>query len=85
MSEVVTTTFPPDPDHELVDHLLTYRQPTSDDVVRRMEHLRGLFIELGHEIVDQVDRSPDRTVALRELHRACMATIAALALNQPEG
>lgn len=71
----------PDPDHELVDHLLTYRRP-DEATAEVMAHLRERFISLGHEIVNGIPRCPDRTVALRSLHRACMDTIAALALNE---
>ncbi len=71
---------PLDPAHELVDHLLTHRQP-DDAPSQVMADLRAAFIDLGHAIVDDVPRCPDRTVALRSLHRACMDAIAALALN----
>jgi hypothetical protein len=69
-----------DPDHVLVDHLLAYRQPSEHDS-EVMASLRQDFLRLGHRIVDEVPRSADRTVALRDLHRATMGAIAALALN----
>jgi len=52
---------PDDPDHELVDHLLTYRQ-VRGDVADVMISLRADYIALGHRIVDEVPRTPDRTV-----------------------
>lgn len=77
-NEAVTT---PDPDHDLVDHLLVYRQ-VAGPVAETMTSLRADFIALGHRIVDEVPRTPDRTVALRKLHDACQGAITALALNQ---
>jgi hypothetical protein len=71
-----------DIDHELVDRLLTLHPPATPEVAGLMDHLRGMFITLAHEVVDEVPRSADRTIALRSLHRACMDTIAALACNQ---
>lgn len=74
---------PDDPDHELVDHLLTYQQ-VRGDVADVMASLRADYIALGHRIVDEVPRCPDRTVALRKHHDACQGAIAALALNQED-
>lgn len=73
---------PDDADHELVEHLLAYRRPQGDDVVQAMEAVREVFKAAGHLLVDRAPRTPDRTVALRSIHRACMDSIAALALNQ---
>ena len=72
---------PDDQDHELVDHLIAYRT-VSGEVAEVMTSLRADFIALGHRIVDEVSRTPDRTVALRKLHDACQCAITALALNQ---
>lgn len=71
-----------DPDHELVDRLLALHPPRSSDVAEAMDLIRGQFRNLGHTVVAFVPRTPDRTVALRSLHRACMDAIAALACNQ---
>lgn len=73
---------PDDQDHDLVEHLLAYRRPTGDEVVASMEAIREVFKAAGHLVVDRAPRSADRTVALRSIHRACMDSIAALALNQ---
>ena len=66
--------------HDLVDHLITYRQPAAG-VGEVMSSLRGDFLALGHRIVDETPAGPDQTVAIRKLHEAAMATIANLALN----
>jgi uncharacterized membrane protein len=50
--------------------------------VASFEAIRAAFLDVGHLVVDRVPRTPDRTVALRKIHEACMASIAALALNQ---
>lgn len=71
-------------DHDLVDRLLTLHPPANGDVAAAMDDLRQRFINLGHAVVDRVPRTPDRTVALRKIHEACMATIAAIACNQEE-
>lgn len=73
-----------DQDHELVDRLIAHHPPAAPEVVNTMESLRGGFRSLAHEVVDAVPRTPDRTVALRSIHRACMDTIAALACNQDD-
>lgn len=79
---MATTDTTPDPDHELVDRLLTVHPPADSDVAERMDAIRGNFIDRGHTVVALVPRTPDRTIALRSIHRACMDTIAALACNQ---
>lgn len=75
---------PGDQDHDLVEHLISYRAPTGDEVTATFEAIRSAFKMAGHLVVDRVPRTPDRTVALRKIHEACMASIAALALNQEE-
>ena len=72
----------PDPDHRLVDHLISHQPPTSDAVVEAFGDIREAFRVVGHLIVSKVPRTPDRAVAIRSIHRACMDSIAALALNQ---
>lgn len=71
-----------DQDHELVDRLLSLHPPRTSGVAETMDALRSGFVALAHEVVDSVPRTPDRTIALRSIHRACMDTIAALACNQ---
>jgi hypothetical protein len=71
-----------DPDHELVERLLTVHPPVSPHAAALMDALRADFKSLAHDIVNEVPRTPDRTIALRSLHRACMDTIVALACNQ---
>lgn len=66
----------------MVDRLLTLHPPQSANVAANMDDLRGKFIDLAHTVVDRVPRTPDRTIALRSIHRACMDTIAAVACNQ---
>lgn len=82
----MTTVYahPEDQDHELVEHLIAHRPPLSDDVVAGFEAIREVFRTAGHLVVDAAPRTADRTVALRKIHEACMASIAALALNQEE-
>jgi hypothetical protein len=71
-----------DTDHEMVDRLLTLHPPKDAAVAEAMDDLRERFVALGHAVVDAVPRTPDRTIALRSIHRACMDTIAAVACNQ---
>lgn len=80
--DMTMTTPDADPDHDLVDRLLTLHPPADSDVAEKMDTIRGNFIDLGHTVVALVPRTPDRTVALRSIHRACMDSIAALACNQ---
>lgn len=77
-------TKPDDQDHELVDHLISHQPPLSDDVIAAFQAMREVFGHAGHLVVDLCPRTPDRTVALRKIHEACMASIASLALNQEE-
>lgn len=73
---------PEDPDHEMVDRLLTLHPPVDEHVALQMDATRQQFIDLAHGVVGTVPRTPDRTIALRSIHRACMDTIAAIACNQ---
>jgi len=84
--EPTMTTYakPDDQDHDLVEHLIAYRAPSDPETVASFETIREVFKAAGHIVVDRVPRTPDRTVALRKIHEACMASIAALALNQEE-
>ncbi len=75
---------PDDQDHELVDRLLTLHPPVDDQVAMTMDLIRASFTTLAHHVVDVVPRTPDRTIALRSIHRACMDTIAAVACNQDQ-
>lgn len=81
----MTTAIPPqDPDFELVDRLFTLHPPSTPEIAGQMDSLRREFRILARYVVDAVPRTPDRTVALRSLHRACMDAMAAVACNQPE-
>ena len=82
MSTFTTDHQAVDPDHELVDRLLRLHPPATPEIGETMDAVRGNFIDLGHTVVALVPRTPDRTVALRKIHEACMATIAAIACNQ---
>jgi len=73
-----------DPDHELVDRLLTLHPPRDPGIALTMDDLRDQFRALAHSVVERIPRTPDRTIALRSIHRACMDTIAALACNQDQ-
>lgn len=77
-------TKPDDPDHDLVEHLISYRSPSGDEVTATFEAIRGVFKAAGHLLVERAPRTPDRTVALRKVHEACMASIACVALNQED-
>lgn len=71
-----------DLDHELVDRLLNPDAPRDSEVGALMDDVRARFLALGHHVVNHVPRTPDRTIALRSIHRACMDSIAAIACNQ---
>lgn len=71
-------------DHALVDHLISYQPPRSDEIVAGLEQIREALRHVGHLVVSLAPRTPDRTVALRKIHDACMSSIAALVLNQEE-
>lgn len=73
---------PDDPDHELVDRLLTLHPPATPAVGALMDHLRAQFLDLAHLVVAEVPRTPDRTIAIRAIHHACVDSIASLACNQ---
>lgn len=84
MSEHATQTdqTPDDRDHDLVDHLISYKRLDPDsDAATQAEAIRELFKQAGHMLVDNAKRTPDRTIAIRDIHRACMSSIAALVLN----
>lgn len=71
-----------DPDHDLVEHLISYKKLDPDSPeAEACETLRDYFRGAGHCLVSNAKRTPDRTVAIREIHRACMTAIAALVLN----
>ena len=78
----MSDTTPPVIDHDLVNRLFTLHPPKSISVEANMDMFREKFIDLGHEIVTHIPRTPDRTIAIRSLHRACMDVIAAIACNQ---
>lgn len=80
----MTYTNPDDQDHELVDHLISYAAPKAPGVGEMLDEMRTEFRAIGHALVDRAPRTPDRTVALRKIHEACMAAIAAVVLNQEE-
>jgi hypothetical protein len=71
-----------DPDHELVERLQTLHPPRDADIAARMDEIRAAYKRVEHLVVDLVPRTPDRTVAIRDTHRAGMAAIASLACNQ---
>jgi hypothetical protein len=69
-------------DHALVDHLISYVAPKAPGVGELLDVMREEFRAVGHHLVERAPRTPDRTVALRKIHEACMASIAAVVLNQ---
>jgi hypothetical protein len=71
-----------DPDYALVDRLFTLHPPASAEAGLVMDDIRFRYMSLANEIVGRVPRTPDRAIALRSLHRACMDAIAAIACNQ---
>lgn len=81
MSDLVP---PADPDYELVDRLFVLHPPATTDVAHLMDDVRYRYIHLANDAVRLVPRTPDRTIALRSLHRACMDMIAAIACNQEQ-
>lgn len=66
----------------LVNRLLRLHPPKDSDVADAMDAVRGNFIDLGHTVVHFTPEGPDQTLAIRKLHEACMAAIAAIACNQ---
>jgi hypothetical protein len=69
-------------DHELVDHLVSYKRlDPGSDVAGDCEELREAFKRAGHLLVNVAPRTLDRTVAIRKIHEAAMASIASLVLN----
>lgn len=75
----------PNRGHGLVDRLLTLHPPEGRDTADLMDATRARFIDLGHTIVNTTPEGPDQTIAIRKLHEACMAAIAAIACNQDDG
>jgi hypothetical protein len=73
-----------DPDIALVAHLIDYQAPKNEDVIAQIQVLRKAFKKAAHLLIDFAPRTPDRTVAIRKIHDACQASIAALVLNQEE-
>lgn len=71
-----------DPDFILIDRLFTLHPPMNQGAGELMDDVRQRYILLADLIVQRVPRTPDRTIALRSLHRACMDTIASIACNQ---
>jgi hypothetical protein len=70
--------------HILVERLLTLHPPVDNNHALAMDDVRQRFIALGHIVVDRTPAGPDQTVAIRKLHEACMAAIAAIACNQED-
>lgn len=70
--------------HDLVDRLLTLHPPSNHGVAQDMDRLRWGFIHLGHMIATITKQTPEQAIAIRKLHEACMAAIAAIACNQEE-
>jgi hypothetical protein len=66
----------------MVDRLLPLHPPRDSDIADRLDHIRQRFRTIAHEVVDIVPRTPDRTLALRAIHRASQETIGSLASNQ---
>lgn len=81
---MTTNAAPQDPDLELVNRLFTLHPPLTREVAELMDFLRGEFTDLAEQVVLNVPRTSDRTLAIRSLHRACMDAMAAVACNQPE-
>jgi hypothetical protein len=71
-------------DSVMVERLFTLHPPKDAEVEKRMNELRARFKDLALVVLAQVPRTPDRTIAIRSIHRACMDTIAAVACNQGE-
>lgn len=77
--------FDPNRGHGLVERLLTLHPPRDQATAQRMDEVRAAYKEAGHAMVDRLPDGPDQTLAIRELHNACMKAIAAIACNQSDG
>lgn len=73
-----------DADREMVDRLLDHHPPRDSEVIKQFAHVRTSFKTVAYYLIDVAPRTPDRTVALRSIHRACMDSIASIACNQSE-
>jgi hypothetical protein len=73
-----------DPDITLVDRMFDLHSPKDDDVVKDLDDLRAAFKRVAKLVVKKAPRTPDRTVALRSLHRACMDSIFAVVAAQDD-
>lgn len=82
MSETTQAAIPVDPDFTLIDRLFTLHPPANATASELMDGVRQEYTLLATLIVQIIPRTPDRTIALRSLHRACMDTIASIACNQ---
>lgn len=71
-----------DPDVELVDRIFPLHPPINEDIGNLMSSFRGRFYELARDVVHQIPRSPERTLAIRKIHDASQSTITSIATNQ---
>lgn len=73
-----------DPDHAMIERLITYVKP-DDDVLQVLEQLREDFKNIAHFLVDMAPRTPERTLAIRAIHRACQESIFAVIVDARQG
>jgi hypothetical protein len=68
--------------HELVEAIFPLHRPKNEHVASALDMLRSEFEELGHLLVVQTSVTPEQTIAIRKLHEALQAAIAAVVLHQ---
>jgi hypothetical protein len=68
--------------HELVTAIFPLHSPKNDQVAAELDFLREEFESLGHMVVNATATTPEQTIAIRKLHEALQAAIAAVVLHQ---
>jgi uncharacterized membrane protein YjdF len=68
--------------HELVTAIFPLHRPKNTEVAEVLDMLREEFEQLGHLVVGHTAVTPEQTIAIRKLHEALQATIAAVVLHQ---
>ncbi len=69
--------------HAQVENTHAYHRPNYQETMDKMGMLRGMFLTLGHTLVDECPASRELSIALTKLDECNMAAIAALARHEP--
>lgn len=70
--------------HELVEAIFPLHSPQNEAVSGVLDMYREEFETLGHMVADTTAVTPEQTIAIRKLHEALQAAIAAVVLHQKE-